>query len=152
MEAFYSQLAAISFALLGLWWVVVQMKYKTWTSTPGRLMTAYAVSASFVALGSLSLFAIIEDPQNQLWRMGGLIGAGMGVFAAAFALARGHLSTAQKIGEALGLVLFVLIGVLALAPTPVFGLRPIALEAVVSVGVLALTVHVVWQFFVEKAE
>ncbi|HQV68632.1 MAG TPA: hypothetical protein PLJ62_02655 [Thermoflexales bacterium] len=152
METFYSQLAAISFALLGLWWVVVQMKYKTWTSAPGRLITAYAVSASFVALGVLSLIAIMDDPQSQIWRLGSGLGAALGILATLFALMRGHLSSAQRVGEGFVLVLFVVMGLLSFVTTPLLGLRPVALEGLLSVGTLALTVHVIWQFFVEKAE
>lgn len=154
METFYSQMAGVSFALLGLWWVVVQMKYKTWTTTPGRLVTAYAVSLSLIALGALSLIAIINDAeaQFQIWRIGSAAGAALGIFAAGFALARGHLTPAQKISEVLTLILFVVIGLLSFITAPLFGLKPITLEAFASVGALALTTHVIWQFFVEKSE
>jgi putative flippase GtrA len=129
------------------WWA-------SWWRFQATAVLGAVLSASLVALGSLSLIAIINDAeaQFQIWRIGSAAGAALGIFAAGFALARGHLTPAQKIGEVLTLILFVVIGLLSFIATPLFGLKPITLEAFASVGALALTAHVIWQFFVEKAD
>lgn len=149
METFYSQLAGICFTLLGLWWVVVQFKYEQWLATPGRRLTAYATSANFVAVGSMALVSVLDGEASQIWRVGTAAGALLGAIAAGYAVLRGEMSRAQRASQAGAAVLLIVAFGLAFWTAPIFDLKPIVVEALVEVGVVALNVHVVWLYFVE---
>lgn len=149
MDTFYSQLAGICFTLLGLWWVVVQLKFDRMLATRGRRLTAYATSANFVAVGGIALVSILDGEVSQIWRVGTAAGAFLGALAAVYSVARGEMSRAQRASQAAAAALFVVAFGLAFWTQPIFGLRPIVVGALVEVGVVALSVHVVWQYFLE---
>ena len=45
---FYATTSAVSFTLLGFWWVVVQFRHDEMTADPGRRRLAFVVSLHFV--------------------------------------------------------------------------------------------------------
>jgi hypothetical protein len=48
IDRFYQAVSTVSFTLLGLWWVVVQLKYKGEEGDPRRQRHAYAVALFFL--------------------------------------------------------------------------------------------------------
>ncbi len=44
IDRFYQAVSTVSFTLLGLWWVVVQLKYKGDEGDPRRQRHAYAIA------------------------------------------------------------------------------------------------------------
>jgi hypothetical protein len=147
VEVFYSSLAGISFTLLGLWWVVMQFRYELFMSKTTMRLTAYAATLYFLAPGVISLFAVLSIEEESLWRYGGLLGGLLGLGASALALRSGELGRAQRVEEIIMLVFFVLILALSFITTPVLGLKPILIVAIVDIGVLVLGVQFAWQFF-----
>jgi hypothetical protein len=149
METFYSTLSGICFTLLGLWWVVVQMNLERWMSTPARRLTAAAASMHFTAPGLIALVAVMVPEENQIWRVGAVVGGILGLLVSAYALFAATLTRGQRIQEALMVILFGLITGLAFVTTPVFGLRPIVVEALVDVAMLGGGVYFIWLLFLE---
>jgi len=151
METFYATLSGICFTLLGLWWVAVQMKYDLWMSTPARRLTAYAASMHFIAPGLIALIAVLSAEEGEIWRLGSVIGGMLGALVSGYAISSAALTSWQRIQEAIMLCLFIIIVLLSFISFPLFGLRPIAVEAIVDVGLLGLGVHFVWHFFSETS-
>ena len=52
---FYATTSAVSFTLLGFWWVVVQFRHDEMTADPGRRRLAFVVSLHFILPGLMSL-------------------------------------------------------------------------------------------------
>ena len=148
METFYATLASICFALVGLWWVVVQFKYDLFMTSPGGRLAAYAASMHFVAPGVISLVAVLTTDQLPIWRVGSVAGSVLGIVASIAALRGALLTESQRVAEVSLLTLFVVMAVLSFVGTPILGLRPIVIEALVNVAVIVLGVQYAWQFFV----
>ena len=56
---FYATTSAVSFTLLGFWWVVVQFRHDEMTQDPGRRRLAFVVSLHFILPGLMSLGALL---------------------------------------------------------------------------------------------
>ncbi len=63
------------------------------------------------------------------------------------ALRSADLTRAQRVEEIVLLVLFMVMLVLSFVTTPLFGLKPLLVEAFVNIGVVVLGVQYAWQFF-----
>lgn len=150
MADFYATLAGIAFTLLGLWWVVVQMKYELWMSTPARRRVAYAASMHFVAPGLIALIAVLSGEESQIWRLGAALGGVLGAAVSGYALLSVNLSRSQRLQEGLICLLFLIATGLAFVTTPLFGVRPVMIEALVDTAVLGLGVQFVWDCFTER--
>lgn len=151
METFYATLAGICFTLVGLWWVVVQFKYELFMSSPPLRLAAYVASAHFIAPGVISLVSVLTSEEAALWRVGSFVGSVLGIVAAVAALRSAALTGSQRMVEVALLILFGVLAALSFIVTPVFGLKPILVEALVNVGVVVLGVQYAWQFFVAGA-
>ena len=57
-----------SWTLLGLWWVVIQVRYKDAAATPALRRHAYGVLVFFLMPGMMSLFSIVDDA-GTWWRV-----------------------------------------------------------------------------------
>jgi hypothetical protein len=147
METFYASFAGICFTLLGLWWVVVQFKYELFMTTRSMRLTAYTACMHFLAPGVLALVAVLSSQEASIWRYGSLVGSLMGLLASAFALRSADLTRTQRVVEIVLLALFMAMLVLSFLTTPLFGIKPVLVEALVSIGVVALGVQYAWLFF-----
>ncbi len=147
METFYATLAQICFALVGLWWVVVQFKYEPMMSSASGRLAAYIASMHFIAPGVISLISVLVSVDAAIWRLGSFLGSALGIVAALAALRAALLTRAQRLIEVILLVSFAVIAVLSFVTTPLFGVKPIMIEALVNVGVITLGVHFAWLFF-----
>ena len=58
-RTFYATTSAVSFTLLGFWWVVVQFRHNEMTQDPGRRRLAFVVSLHFILPGLMSLGALL---------------------------------------------------------------------------------------------
>ena len=65
---FYATTSAVSFTLLGFWWVVVQFRHNEMTQDPGRRRLAFVVSLHFILPGLMSLGALLTADAPLIWR------------------------------------------------------------------------------------
>lgn len=154
LETFYATSAQICFALLGLWWVVVQFKYDLFMRDPARRRTAYNISLYFVLPGAMSLLSLLATEITILWRVAFFAAAAVGVFETARILfgKTGAHGPGFGRGANLGaLVIYILIAFFALVPELLraFGITPLLVEAALLSLLLFLGVHLAWTFFME---
>ena len=119
LETFYATSAQVCFALLGLWWVVVQFKYQEWLHDPGRRRMAYDISAFFALPGIMSLASLMAERLTYLWQVGFAVAGMLGVIETIAVLrsSGGRLGTRLFRGiHVLTLVLYVAIVTLGVRP------------------------------------
>ena len=61
LVAFYQTAAQLCFTLLGLWWLVLQTKYKEWINDSERRRMATSISLYFLLPGAMSLIALLGE-------------------------------------------------------------------------------------------
>lgn len=64
-QTFYTTVGAISFTLLGLWWVVV-MGREAWQINLARRRMAYAISLHFALPGAMSILSLVAPDVGLL--------------------------------------------------------------------------------------
>src|SRR3954468_20690010 len=118
--AFYATTSAVSFTLLGFWWVVVQFRHDEMTRDPGRRRLAFVVSLHFILPGLMSLGALLTADAPLVWRLT-FGSAGVAGMAAVVLASRGIADPTGAIAtigrfEWLAFPLYLLITVVAVAP------------------------------------
>jgi len=157
MSDFYSATCSVSFALLGLWWVVVQFKYDTWLRDPQRRRRAYLIALMFLLPGVMSLASLASVRFSTLWQVGfgvaGLVGLVESIRAVR--LMPDADATAKVLGV-LTAVLYLVVTVIALVPTlPArlgLDLRGLEAEAIAVTGLLVLGASMVWRMFADPTD
>ncbi|MEZ5116618.1 MAG: hypothetical protein R2737_10155 [Candidatus Nanopelagicales bacterium] len=155
-ETFYATFAGLAFALLGLWWVVVEFRHQEWVADRARRRTAYFVSLSFALPGIMSLVSLIATDSTFLWRVS-FFSAG------AFGLLYG-ISMVPSVGPSrsgwfsasrwLAVALYAVVCLVALFPATVTELLPLSAietEAVTLSLLLFLGINTAWFFFTAPA-
>ena len=88
MNDFYATVAQASFTLLGLWWVLLQIRYREW-GTDARLRgRVYDISVYFLLTGMMSLFSLLGGESTTVWRVGFAVAGVVGVAESLFCLTR----------------------------------------------------------------
>lgn len=133
LDAFYTVLTGICFALTGLWWTVVESR-KDWLKNPQLRSLAGGVYASFLIPGVMSLGAQIGGDNKLIWRAVFASAALVGIFFTTRLLV--HMSKLPQPGfftRSRWLVILVYLLVLVLGVYPELaaptGLKPIQVEA-----------------------
>lgn len=151
---FYISFSAVCFTLLGLWLIIVQTRHAEWRGSSLHRRRAYAVAMHFSLPGLMSLLALIDPESSALWRASFAIAA-IGGAVVLIALRGAALG---KIGQAaylLAIVIFALIGLLAIAPAIISGIgldaAPVRVEAVLLTLLVFAGVNVAWLLLFEAA-
>ena len=153
---FYATTSAVSFTLLGFWWVVVQFRHDEMTDDPGRRRLAFVVSLHFILPGLMSLGALLTADAPLVWRL--TFGtAGIAGMVAVVLASRGIAEPTGAIAmigrfEWLALPLYLLITVVAIAPELVresTGLLALQVEGVVMTLLVFLGIIFAWVLFTE---
>ena len=79
LDAFYSIVAGTCFALVGLWWGVVQFN-KKWLRDDETRALAGGIYLSFLIPGVMSLIAQVSGDNKLIWRVTFVIAAALGMF------------------------------------------------------------------------
>jgi hypothetical protein len=151
---FYQTISAISFTLLGLWWVVAQVKYSEWAVDPRRRRQAYAVSLYFLLPGVMTMLSAINAEISLLWRLAfGLAGV-LGVIEVILYFAGGIRTVPATVLRICALALYALIIVFAIHPplSASLGLAPKEVESILAGLLIVVGVNIAWFVFVEPAE
>jgi hypothetical protein len=156
LETFYTTVASLCFALLGLWWVVVQFKHEQWMRDPARRRMAYDLSLYFILPGMMSLVSLLAADVKVLWRVGFAAAALLGAIETLAMIVTARPSASRSLGALarwVVLVLYALIAVIAVDPTlPAalgLGLKAIEVEGLLITLLLFLGVNLAWLFFTE---
>ena len=144
---FYISFSALCFTLLGLWLVVVQSRMSQWQASPMYRRRSYGIALHFSLPGMMSLLALVDAQSSVLWRASFAIIAlgGAAILVAVRGPAPDRLGLAAYLAA---VVLYLLIGIVAVAPHVVTGLgltvAPVRVEAVLLCLLVFLGVNVAW--------
>ncbi len=171
-EAFYQTMAQLCFTLLGLWWLVLQTKYREWIGSPPQRRRITNISLYFLLPGSMSLLALLATNTRLLWQIAFCVAGILGATETVAIMRRaprhpdrptqgsGKSGSRRpqwpvKAAEWLSLLLFALIAVVALVPdAPVLralALAPLTVEGILATLVVVLGLVFAWIYFLEPA-
>lgn len=153
---FYATTSAVSFTLLGFWWVVVQFRHHEMTQDPGRRRLAFVVSLHFILPGLMSLGALLTGDAPIVWRLT-FGSAGIAGIVAVLLASRGIGEPTGAIAavgrfEWLALPLYVVLTFVAFRPDlvqPAIGLIALQVEGVVMTLLVFLGIVFAWLLFTE---
>jgi hypothetical protein len=142
---FYKTVSGLAFALLGLWWVALELRFKDWEESPRARRHAYGVMLFFLFPGLMSLFSLI-DGSGTWWRLVFAITALLGVAEIALYYSAPHdRRPAADLIRAVGLVTYVLVLIVALRPLIArdlgIDLSGLQVEAVLTGILIVVGVH-----------
>ena len=149
IDEFYRAFASVSFTLLGLWWVVVQLRYREGEGDVRGRRHAYGIALFFLLPGVMSLLSSVNSEHSALWRLafGGCAALGI-VEIALYLRSEGRRTPAGLALRWAGLVLYVLMAALALRPRLsvdlALGLTPREAEAVLLALLLVVGANLAW--------
>lgn len=153
---FYQSAAIVSFALVGLWWVVLNNRYEHWVHDKLRRAEAWAVTNLFVLPGVMSLVSLLALNSSTMWRVGFAAAGTFGMAQTVLFIANENRSPAQSgpVYAAVGLS-FVLYAVIVLiaADTSIakeLGLTPLETEGLCVAGLLLMGVQIAWLVFARR--
>jgi hypothetical protein len=153
---FYATTSAVSFTLLGFWWVVVQFRHEEMTQDAGRRRLAFVVSLHFILPGLMSLGALLTGDAPIVWRLTfGLAGiAGMLAVLVASRGIENATGAIAAIGRAewIALPLYAVLTLVAIRPDlvqPAIGLIPLQVEGVVMTLLVFFGIVFAWALFTE---
>lgn len=144
-QDFYATVAQASFTLLGLWWVLLQIRHDVWFGDVDLRRAAYDVSLYFLLPGMMGLGSLLAVQQPTVWRVVFAALGIVGVVESALVVAglrvlRGR-APLVAVADWASLVVYALIVAVALRtrlPQDLgLGLRPLEAEGVL-VGCLLL--------------
>jgi hypothetical protein len=153
---FYATTSAVSFTLLGFWWVVVQFRHDELTYDAGRRRLAFVVSLHFVLPGIMSLGALLTGDAPVVWRLTfGLAGiAGMTAVVLASRGVAEPTGAIAAIGrwEWLELPLYAVLTIVAIDPELVRSgtdLQPLQVEGAVMTLLVLVGIMFAWLLFTD---
>ena len=154
--AFYATTSAVSFTLLGFWWVVVQFRHDEMTQDRGRRRLAFVVSLHFILPGLMSLGALLTGDAPLIWRL--TFGtAGVAGMVAVVIASRGVSEPTGAIAtigryEWLALPLYAVLTIVAIRPELIrenFKLEPLQVEGTIMTFLVFLGIVFAWALFTE---
>lgn len=120
-QSFYSTVAQASFTLLGLWWVVLQIRYGPWMRDRRVRRAVYDISLYFLLPGMMSLMALLAADVSTIWRVSFATAGVIGTLESILSIAgnRGHDSPSRivDLGNWLSLALYPAIAAIAIRRT-----------------------------------
>ena len=156
MGDFYAATGGACFALLGLWWVVIQLNAESWLRDPDLRRMAGRTSLYFLLPGTISILSLLDTGAPLFWRGVFLSGAVVGLVEAIFALRAARSSPAGQPPALLvvSFVLYTAVALVALSPalTRGTGAEPIIVEGFLLAGLILLGAALAWTQLVASAE
>jgi len=156
LNDFYAAFAPLSFTVYGLWLIVVQTRHSDWRHSPAHRRRAYAVSLHFALPGLMSLLALVDPTNGDVWRFSFALSGAAGALILGYIqfspvpTPRGRLWQLESI---LSIVLYVLVVLVALAPDVAGDLgAPIRVEAVLLSLIVFLGINVAWALMFDEVE
>src|SRR5512136_1991425 len=92
LDSFYAIVSGTCFALVGLWWGVVQFN-KSWLRNDETRALAGGIYLSFLIPGVMSLIAQVSGDNKIIWRATFVIAAALGMYFTARLIVKTRTST-----------------------------------------------------------
>lgn len=145
MTEFYRALAEVSFTILGLWLLVVELRWKIWGGGTEHPAAIRAVVIQLALPGFMSLFSLADPDGSTLWRVGFTVLAVLG--AVALVLLRDEATRGRSAlavaGHWLAVAIHVAVAVVAVLADPLTtgGVDALQVEAVLLTVLLLLSLN-----------
>jgi hypothetical protein len=153
LGTFYAVVAGTCFALVGLWWNVVE-RHPAWHTDAAARRQAGGVYLSFLLPGMMGLFAQIDPGTPAIWRSGFLLCAAIGGWSAVSLIRSQDTYAPGLLGRNrwLVVVLYGLVMVLAVAPEAAepLGLAPLQAGGLLLVLLVAAAHGLTWELMLER--
>jgi hypothetical protein len=155
-QDFYATVAQASFTLLGLWWVLLQIRYEAWFGDVAYRRAVYDISLYFLLPGMMALGSLLAVQQPTIWRgVFAALGA-VGVVESALVVAGMRVLRAHgalvAFADWASLVIYALVVLVALwtrLPEQAgLGLRPLEAEGILVAVLLLLGIALAAALFV----
>jgi hypothetical protein len=155
-KEFYATVAQASFTLLGLWWVLLQIRHDAWFGDVAYRRGVYDISLYFLLPGMMSLGSLLAIEEPTIWRVSFAIMGVLGVIESALLIAgmrglrdRGPLAA---VADWVSLVVYAVIVLVALwrgLPQELgLGLLPLQVEGILVTILLFLGITLGASLFV----
>ena len=153
VSTFYALFSATCFTLVGLWWNVVSVR-PAWMTDRDRRRAVGGIYLAFLLPALMGLFAQVGGTAHpQVWRASFVSFAVVGALATLSLLSRSGDRSSVPLRVATGLV-YVLVAVVGVRPeeaADAMDLRPIEVEALLLILLVALGHAIAWRFMTENA-
>lgn len=155
--AFYQTAAQLCFTLLGLWWLVLQTKYREWIGDSERRRMATSISLYFLIPGVMSLIALLGADIPALWRPTFALASGIGAIETLLGGLRSMRERGRPLvaaGQWLGFALYLVVMAAAFMP-PGLTLSGAAIAPLLAAGLglallVTLGVLLAWSYFLDQ--
>ena len=154
LEGFYTTVAQASFTLLGLWWVLLQIRHDAWFADAAYRRTVYDVSMYFLLPAMMGLASLLATGQPSIWRVSFALLGAVGVLESVLSIAgqrslhsRGALFTGA---DWLSLAIYALVVTVAVweGLPALLGLRALELEGILVTALIFVGVTLAAAMFV----
>ncbi|MBT2473260.1 hypothetical protein J7E68_01380 [Microbacterium sp. ISL-103] len=155
VSTFYALFSTTCFTLTGLWWNVVRVR-TDWSADPAMRRTIGGIYLSFLLPALMGLFAQVGGTENPiLWRAPFVVIAVVGGVSMLRLVSRSRrdgTTAAVRWTQAGTIVIYGAIAVIGVAPQVAepAGLKPIQVEALLLIALVALGHALVWRFLVTE--
>jgi hypothetical protein len=159
LTGFYQAFAPTSFTLLGLWLIVVQTRHAEWRTNAAQRRRTYAITLQFALPGLMSLLALVDATDQDIWRVSFAAVAVVGAVTLAGIARWGRVPTGMNLvvtaATLLAATLYAVIAVVAIRPALVsdlgISLTPLRVEAILLSILVFLAVNLAWLLMFEEA-
>lgn len=157
VDEFYKQISGISFTLLGLWFVIVQLKYKDGAGDPRRRRHAYGVALFFLIPGVMAMLSSINSDLGLLWRITFGVTGALGLLEVLLYFTTDGIRTrGASILRLVSIIVYVPIVLLAILPSIVaasnLGIEPREVEAILLGLLIVIGVHIAFLALTESGD
>lgn len=157
LDSFYAIVSGTCFALVGLWWGVVQFN-KNWLKNDETRALAGGIYLSFLIPGVMSLIAQVSGDNKLIWRATFVIAAALGMFFTVRLImktrtAPGPIGPFRRY-RWIVIVLYLLVLIFGAAPelADPLGLKPLQVESIL-LSLLILIAHgLTWEFMTQPED
>jgi hypothetical protein len=156
-QIFYQTVAQLSFTLLGLWALILQTKYAEWIGSASHRRSIGNISLYFLLPGSMSLLALLSVNAVAIWRIAFFAASALGATETGLlvsAFGGKPRGLVPQVSRWVGLVLYTLLALLAIAPgiaQRLVGLEPLTVTGIVETLLVLLGLILAWAYFTEPA-
>ena len=157
LDSFYAIVSGTCFALVGLWWGVVQFN-KDWLKHDDMRAFAGGIYLSFLIPGVMSLIAMVSGDNKLIWRVTFVIAAALGMFFTAKLIWKTRNATGPvgpfRRYRWIVIVLYLLVLIFGAAPelaTPL-GLLPLQVESILLAFLILIAHGLTWEFMTQPEE
>ena len=157
LDSFYAIVSGTCFALVGLWWGVVQFN-KSWLKNDEPRSLAGGVYLSFLIPGVMSLIAEVSGDNKFIWRVTFVLAAALGMYFTTRLIWKTHNATGPigpfRRNRWIVVVLYLLVLIFGAAPelAQPLNLQPLQVEAILLAFLILIAHGLTWEFMTQPEE